>query len=71
MMGDMKEHFQTATNTVAAHNAAMLQEAWDHMGSKPESCAASNTMQPERNHRHNSRRLSHLHAFPVYINLHV
>jgi len=26
MMGDMKEHFQTATNTVAAHNAAMLQE---------------------------------------------
>lgn len=30
MMSDMKEHFQTATNTVAAHNAAMLQEAqWD------------------------------------------
>ena len=27
MMGDMKEHFQTATNTVAEHNAAMLQEA--------------------------------------------
>ena len=27
MMSDMKEHFQTATNTVAAHNAAMLQEA--------------------------------------------
>jgi len=26
MMSDMKEHFQTATNTVAAHNAAMLQE---------------------------------------------
>ena len=27
MMADMKAHFQTATNTVAAHNAAMLQEA--------------------------------------------
>ena len=27
MMGDMKEPFQTATNTVAEHNAAMLQEA--------------------------------------------
>ncbi|CAE7038079.1 ttll3 [Symbiodinium natans] len=26
MMADMKAHFQTATNTVAAHNAAMLQE---------------------------------------------
>ncbi|CAJ1351894.1 unnamed protein product [Effrenium voratum] len=26
MMSDMKEHFKTATNTVAAHNAAMLQE---------------------------------------------
>eukprot|EP00931_Biecheleriopsis_adriatica_P116526 TRINITY_DN92161_c0_g1_i1.p1 TRINITY_DN92161_c0_g1~~TRINITY_DN92161_c0_g1_i1.p1 ORF type:complete len:645 (-),score=130.28 TRINITY_DN92161_c0_g1_i1:19-1881(-) len=26
MMGDMKEHFKTATNTVAAHNAAMIAE---------------------------------------------
>eukprot|EP00933_Yihiella_yeosuensis_P005899 TRINITY_DN110507_c0_g1_i1.p1 TRINITY_DN110507_c0_g1~~TRINITY_DN110507_c0_g1_i1.p1 ORF type:complete len:633 (+),score=131.09 TRINITY_DN110507_c0_g1_i1:44-1900(+) len=26
MMVDVKEHFKTATNTVAAHNAAMLQE---------------------------------------------
>ncbi|CAE8600080.1 unnamed protein product, partial [Polarella glacialis] len=26
MMNDLKEHFRTATNTVAAHNAAMLQE---------------------------------------------
>ena len=26
MMSDMKEHFETATNTVAAHNSAMLQE---------------------------------------------
>lgn len=26
MMSDVKEHFQTATNTVAAHNSAMLQE---------------------------------------------
>ncbi|CAE8636150.1 unnamed protein product, partial [Polarella glacialis] len=31
MMNDLKEHFRTATNTVAAHNAAMLQEAADFL----------------------------------------